>query len=99
MVYLVRTSELTGDWEEAWSILNDLIKYVGQNYKQVKESFLMTNIAGPTDQVHWILAFDSLAEEETFAFEVFQDSKYMEAMKSAAGSMTAPVDRLYRREN
>jgi hypothetical protein len=98
MVYLVRTSEFMGDWDKAWSILSDMIKYVGQNYDQVKDSYLMTNIAGPTDQVHWVLAFDSLADEEKFAFKVFQDPKYMEAMRSTEGLMTAPVDRLYRRE-
>jgi hypothetical protein len=61
MVYLVRTSEMTGDWEKAWATLTDIIEYVGQNYDQVKDSFLMTNIAGPTGKVHWVLSFETLA--------------------------------------
>lgn len=78
--------------------MSEFIKYVGQNYDQVKDSYLMTNIAGPTDQGHWVLGFDSLADEEDFAVKVIQDSKYIEAMKSFDGLLTAPIDRLYRRE-
>jgi hypothetical protein len=98
MVYLVRTSKFTGNWENGWKILGDMVKYIGQNYDQVKDSYLMTNIAGPTDQVHWILAFDSLAAEEAFAIKVFQDPKYLESMGNLSGLLTAPIDRLYRRE-
>jgi len=98
MVHLVRTSEMTGDWEKTWAAFSDIIKYVGQNYDQVKESYLMTNIAGPIDKVHWVLSFETLADEEDFAIKVFQDSRYMESMKSLEGLLTPPVDRLYRRE-
>jgi hypothetical protein len=98
MVYLVRTSEITGDWERAWATYTDIIKYIGQNYDQVKESYLMTNIAGPTNKVHWVLSFETLADEEDFAIKVFQDSRYMETMKSLDGLITPPNDRLYRRE-
>ena len=98
MVYLVRTSDFTGDWDKGWNILSDMVQYIGQKYDQVKDSYLMTNIAGPTDQVHWILTFDSLAAEEAFAVKVFQDPKYMESMRNLVGLLTAPIDRLYRRE-
>jgi hypothetical protein len=44
VVYLVRTSDMTDDWEEGWATLTD--------------------IADPTERVHRVLSFESLADEE-----------------------------------
>jgi hypothetical protein len=98
MVYLVRTSTILKNWEKAWKVWSELSDHVKQEYKQVKDSYFLTNIAGPTDQIHWVLAFDSLADEESFAMKVYEDKTYFKGMEASEGLLSPPVDRLYRRE-
>lgn len=98
MVYLTRSTTFTGDWQKGWQTLMDVSRYCEDAYPEVKESFLMTNIAGPTDQVHWVHGFEGLSEEDSFSHKPFQDEKYMSSMMSLDGIVTAPIDKLYRRE-
>jgi len=98
MVYLARTSTFLKDWEEGWEQLVALSKHCQDAYPEVVESYLMTNIAGPTDQIHWILTFEGLAEEDSFSNKVFKDETYMKTMAGLDGVISPPVDNLYRRE-
>jgi len=98
MVHLVRTSTILKDWEKAWKVWSGLAEHVKKEYKEVKDSYFLTNIAGPTDQVHWVVVFDSLADEERFAMKVYEDKAYFKGMSESQGLVSSPVDRLYRRE-
>ena len=98
MVYLSRTMKFTGDWQTGWKTLEEISRYCGEKYSEVEESYLMTNIAGPTDEIHWVLGFKGLAEEDSFSHTVWKDEKYMQAMMSLDGIVTPSIDRLYRRE-
>jgi hypothetical protein len=98
MVYLVRTCSYIKDWEKAWEAVAGLSEHVKKAYKEVKESYFLSNIAGPIDQLHWVLAFDSLADEERFASKAMEDKDYGKAFMQFAGRLTPFVDRLYRRE-
>ena len=46
------------------------------------------NIAGPVDQFHWVMAFESLADEENYAHKVMDDPKYVESMKKTMDLMS-----------
>jgi hypothetical protein len=98
MVYLVRTCSFLKDWEKAWQSVADLSDHCQKEYKEVKESYFLSNIAGPIDQLHWVLAFDSLAEEERFASKAMKDEAYGKAFMEFEGRLTPFVDRLYRRD-
>ena len=75
-----------------------LSKHCKDAYSEVTESFLMTNITGATDEIHWVLGFEGLAEEDSFSNKVFRDETYREIMARLDGILSAPVDKLYRRE-
>jgi hypothetical protein len=98
MVYLVRTSRFLKDWEKAWKSIAGLSDHLKEEYKEVKESYFLSNIAGPIDQLHWVLAFDSLADEERFASKAMEDKTYAKAFADFEGRLTPFMDRLYRRE-
>jgi len=97
MVYLVRTAHIINDWEKVGELYRDLSTHIKEKYEQVKDSYFLLNIAGPVDQIHWVIAFDSLADEESYAHKVMDDPKYVEAMKMTMDLMSPPVDRLYRK--
>jgi hypothetical protein len=98
MVYLVRTSKILKDWEKAWKIATGLSEHIKKQYKEVKGSYFLTNIAGPTDQIHWVVEFSSLADEESFAMKVWEDKTYFKGIADIEGLVSPMVDRLYRRE-
>jgi hypothetical protein len=98
MVYLVRTSRFVKDWDKAWEAISGLSEHVKKQYKEVKESYFLSNIAGPIDQLHWVVAFDNLADEERFAARAMQDEAYGKAFLAFEGRLTPFVDRLYRRD-
>ena len=98
MVYLVRTSSILKDWEKAVKVADDLLEHIKKEHTVVKDSYFLTNIAGPTDQVHWVLEFANLADEERFASEAMQNKTYVKAIKAMEGLVSPMVDRLYRRE-
>ena len=97
MVYLVRTGSILKDCEKAWKVAIDLSDHIKKEYKEVKDSYFLTNIAGPTDQVHWVVEFGSLADEERFASKAMEDKVYFKAMQDMEGLTSPLVDRLYRR--
>jgi len=98
MVYLVRTGSILKDWEKAWKAASELSGHIKEEYKEVKDSYFLTNIAGPTDQVHWVVEFETLADEEQFARKAMEDKVYFKGMTAMEGLATPLVDRLYRRE-
>jgi hypothetical protein len=98
MVYLVRTSTILKDWEKAWKVWSGLSTHIKKKYKEVKDSYFLNNIAGPQDQVHWVVVFDSLADEEGFALKAYEDKVYIKGLMDSEGLISTPVDRLYRRE-
>jgi hypothetical protein len=98
MVYLVRTSSILKDWEKAWKLAAGLSDHLKKEYQEVKDSYFLSNIAGPVDQVHWVVEFASLADEERFAARAMEDKTYFKAMEGMLGLTTPSVDRLYRRE-
>jgi hypothetical protein len=98
MVYLVRTCKFLKDWEKAWQSIADLSDHLKKNYKEVKNSYFLSNIAGPIDELHWAVEFESLAEEERFASKAMKDEAYGKAFMDFEGRLTPFVDRLYRRD-
>jgi hypothetical protein len=56
------------------------------------------SIAGPIDELHWVVAFDSLADEERFALKAMEDEVYGKTFMDFEGRLTPFVDRLYRRK-
>jgi hypothetical protein len=98
MVYMVRTCRFLKDWEKAWQAVDGLSNHVKKEYKEVKESYFLSNIAGPIDQLHWVLSFDSLADEERFASKAMKDEAYGKAFMDMDGRLSPFVDRLYRRD-
>lgn len=98
MVYLVRTFGFLKDWEKAWEAIEGLSKHVAKEYKEVKASYFLSNIAGPIDQMHWVVEFESLADEERFAAKAVKDEAYGKAFMAFEGSLSPFVDRLYRRD-
>ena len=55
-------------------------------------------IAGPIDELHWVVEFNSLADEERFASKAIKDEAYGKAFMEFEGRLTPFVDRLYRRD-
>jgi hypothetical protein len=98
MVYLVRTCKFLKDWEKAWQSISGLSDHLKKDYKEVKDSYFLSNIAGPIDELHWVLEFESLAEEERFAAKAMKDEAYGKAFMEFEGRLTPFVDRLYRRD-
>jgi hypothetical protein len=98
MVYLVRTSNILKDWEKAWKIASSLSEHIKKEYRQVKDSYFLTNIAGPINQIHWVVEFASLADEESFAQKAMEDKTYFKGVADIADLVSPMVDRLYRRD-
>jgi hypothetical protein len=98
MVYLVRTCKFLKDWEKAWQSISSLTDHLKKEYKEVKDSYFLSNIAGPIDELHWVVEFDSLADEERFALKAMKDEAYGKAFMDFEGRLTPFVDRLYRRD-
>ena len=98
MVYLVRTSKFLKDWDKAWEAIAGLSEHVKKQYKEVKDSYFLSNIAGPIDEIHWVVAFESLADEERFASKAMKDEAYGKAFMDMDGRLSPFVDRLYRRD-
>ena len=96
MVYLVRTQRFirfdSGIDEKAAK----LAEHISTNYPQVKDMKYLMNIAGPIDEAHWMLHFDSLADEEDWAKKISQDEVYRQWFRDIEGILTPGVDRLYR---
>lgn len=99
MVYLVRTCSFLKDWEKAWESIAGLSEHVRKEFKEVKASYFLSNIAGPIDQMHWVVEFESLADEERFAAKAMKDDAYGKAFMAFEGRLTPFVDRLYRRDD
>jgi len=98
MVYLVRTCKFLKDWEKAWEGVTGLSDHLKKSYKEVKDSYFLSNIAGPIDELHWVVEFESLADEERFAAKAMKDEDYGKGFMAIEGRLTPFVDRLYRRD-
>jgi hypothetical protein len=96
MVKLVRTYSILDNWEEVQKNQKELNDYLKKNYSEIKDGYFLMGITGPINEFHWVLDFESLADEEIFATKVVEDSRYLETMKSFAGSASMPIDHLYR---
>jgi hypothetical protein len=73
-----------------------LVEHMKRNYPQIKEMKLLSNITGPINEIHWVMHFDSLAEEDEWAAKIVQDEVYVNWFIKAEGILTPGVDRLYR---
>ena len=96
MVYLVRTQRFIKFDDSIYEKAAKLDEHISKNYPQVKGMKYMMNIAGPIDEGHWLLQFDSLADEEDWAKKVSQDEVYRQWFRDIEGILTPGVDRLYR---
>ena len=96
MVYLTRTGRVTKDWEKAWEFCTELSRFFKENYKDIEDVQLLTNIAGRLDEFHWVLTFESLAKEEEIAMKLVADERYMMLLKKGEGFFSDFVDNLYR---
>jgi hypothetical protein len=57
-------------------------EHIKKKYKEVEDSYFLTNIAGPTDQVHWVVELGSLANLERFALKAMEDKVYRGVLPS-----------------
>ena len=48
------------------------------------------------NEIHWVMHFESLAEEDDWAAKIVQDEVYLNWFIKAEGVLTPGVDRLYR---
>ena len=96
MVYLVRTTKVikTG----AWDLATKTATYFKDNYPEVIESKLLSKISGPQDIIHWVLGFESLADEEKFALKAAKDEWFGDQMKEFNECFTDLEDDLFRVE-
>ena len=99
MVSLVRTFRVTGDWRKFWQWVEENGDSVTKKYPEVKSTEMWMNIAGPLNEVHWILQFESLADEEQFALKAMEDEEYFKRMEEVAEFLDPNFgeDRLYRK--
>ena len=95
MVKLVRTAAIEGDWEKAAKVLRQLMLEAKES-PHVQDSHLYFNVTGRIDEVHWELAFESMAEEEKWVTSLMEDEKYTDHMIELMPELTPPVDRHYR---
>ena len=96
MVYLVRTARMLKYSEEFGEATSKLDEHFKKNYPEIKESKMLWNITGAIDESHWVLTFDSLADEDKWAGAVMQDEVYRDWFTAADGVMGPMVDKLYR---
>ncbi len=96
MIHLVRSAEVVGDWEKVGKALNEMLE-AAKAHEKVRESYLMFNVTGLLNEVHWVLTFDSLADEDAWAASVMGDEGYIKAMTDMSEEVDAVEDNLYRR--
>ncbi len=96
MVYLVRTSRYLKFDESIEEKTTKLFEHLNNNYPQIKDMKFLWNVTGPINEVHWMMQFDSLADEDEFAAKVIQDKVYHDWFKASEGIITPGFDRLYR---
>lgn len=97
MVYLVRTAQMLKGSEELRDKMKEYNDHIRANYPAVKDSFILWNITGLFNEFHWVMEFESLADEEKWATAMMQDEKYMGLLEATDGVLTDFVDKLYRR--
>ena len=96
MVYLVRTCRYLKFDEGVEEKTNKLIEHIGKTYPEIKEMKFLWNVAGPVNEMHWVLHFESLADEDSWAAKVMKDELYTDWFVAAQGVISPFVDRLYR---
>ena len=96
MIYLVRTQRFIRFDESINEKAAKLEEHISKNYPQVKDMKYLMNVTGPIDEGHWMLQFDSLADEEDWAKKISQDEVYHQWFNDIEGVLTPGFDRLYR---
>jgi len=96
MVYLVRTTKIIK--VGAWELATKTAAYFRDNYPEIKESTLLSKISGAQDIIHWVLGFESLADEEKFALKAAEDEWFRNTMKDFNDFFTDLRDDLFRVE-
>jgi hypothetical protein len=96
MIYLVRSSRFL-KFDEGFEEKTDkLVEHLRKSYPQIKDMKFLWNVAGPVNEIHWVLEFASLADEDAWAAKIIKDEVYREWFQASMELMSAPVDRLYR---
>jgi hypothetical protein len=96
MVYLVRTASYLSFDESFEGKTNTLMEHIRKSYPQIKDMKFLWNVAGPVNEMHWVLEFASLADEDDGAAKIMQDKLYGEWLRASMEVMSPPIDRLYR---
>lgn len=96
MVYLVRTTQFLKFDESFEEEGKKLWEHLRNSYPQIKEMKFLFNVTGPINELHWLLKFDSLADEDEWATKVVRDEVYLNWMSAMEGVMTPGIDKLYR---
>ena len=99
MVSLVRTFRVKGDWQGFWKCVEKNGDRVKEMYPEIKDSEMWMNITGSLNEIHWVLTFDSLADEEKFALKAMQDDQYFKQMEEVEQYLDPNFgeDHLYRK--
>ena len=96
MIYLVRTAQSLKFDEDLFEKTNNLIEHIGESYPLIKDMKVLYNITGPVNEVHWVLEFESLADEDEWGTMIMQDEHYIGWLRESHGIISPFVDRLYR---
>jgi hypothetical protein len=72
------------------------MEHIRKTYPQIKDMKFLWNVTGPINESHWVLHFESLADEDDWAQKIINDEKYLNWMKATEGILTPGIDRLYR---
>jgi hypothetical protein len=96
MVYLMRTADIIGDWNKTSALVIKLIDYMEKNFSEIQEVKLLSNINGRQNQIHWVLTFKSLADEEKFSTKSSQDPDYIDLIMGTQGLLGNIQDNFYR---
>jgi hypothetical protein len=95
MINYVRSAyHKEGKGQEAWAWVIKLATYVNETYEDVSVQ-LNRNFNGPTNQVHWVQAFGSLAEVDAFIQKLNKDEKWAELYAQGEELWTGRIDNYY----
>jgi len=96
MVYLTRSMRILKFDEAIEESSKKLIAHFRTSYPQIKDMRFVWNVTGRLDEMHWLLAFDSLAAEDDWAAVVMGDPVYGEWFTAMDGKIGDIVDHLFR---
>ncbi len=100
MIYFVRTMRFLKYDENFEQQSSKVFSHMRKQYPKIRDMKFLMNVTGPINEMHWVIQFDSLADEDEWAGKLMRDETYMSWMMASEGIIGSDVvDRLYREES